>query len=133
MGQQQLLLIVLGVIVVGIAVAIGITIFTESAAQANFDAVMSDMLRIASNAQQWFMKPTSLGGGGRTFASISLPNLNMSGSNANGTYTLGSVQLGSFDITGVGKEDGDKDGTPITITLTVYPDSVASVPNITSR
>jgi Tfp pilus assembly protein PilE len=133
MGQQQLLLIVLGVIVVGIAVAIGITIFTESAAQANFDAVMSDMLRIASNAQQWYMKPSSLGGGGRTFANVSLPNLNMAGSNANGIYTLGSIQAGSFNITGVGKEDGDKDGTPITIALAVYPDSVSSTPVITSR
>ena len=45
MGQQQLLLIVLVVIVVGIAVAIGMNMFSESAAQANFDAVISDMLR----------------------------------------------------------------------------------------
>ena len=133
MGQQQLLLIVLGVIVVGIAVAIGINIFTESAAQANFDAVMSDMLRIASNAQQWYMKPSSLGGGGRTFASISLANINISPSNANGDFSLSNIAAGSFDVTGLGKEDGDKDGTPVTVTLTVYPDSVASAPVITSR
>ncbi len=86
MGQQQLLLIVLGVIVVGIAVAIGINIFTESAAQANFDAVISDMLRIASNAQQWYMKPGSLGGGGRSYSAFTLPQISASGSNANGSY-----------------------------------------------
>lgn len=133
MGQQQLLLIVLGVIVVGIAVAIGINIFSESAAQANFDAVMSDMLRIASNAQQWYMKPTSLGGGGRTFSSVSLTNINTSGSNANGNYSFSNITGANFDITGIGNMDGDKDGTPITISLTVYPDSVASTPVITSR
>ena len=133
MGQQQLLLIVLGVIVVGIAVALGINIFSESAAQANFDAVMSDMLRIASNAQQWYMKPTSLGGGGRTFSSVSLTNINTSGSNANGNYSFSNITGANFDITGIGNMDGDKDGTPITISLTVYPDSVASTPVITSR
>ncbi|MCH8285715.1 hypothetical protein IIB79_04215 [candidate division KSB1 bacterium] len=133
MGQQQLLLIVLGVIVVGIAVAIGINIFSESAAQANFDAVMSDMLRIASNAQQWYMKPTSLGGGGRTFSSVSLTNINTSGSNANGNYSFSNITGANFDLTGIGNMDGDKDGTPVTITLTVYPDSVASTPVITSR
>ncbi|MCH7782132.1 hypothetical protein IID62_03615 [candidate division KSB1 bacterium] len=133
MGQQQLLLIVLGVIVVGIAVAIGINIFSESAAQANFDAVMSDMLRIASNAQQWYMKPTSLGGGGRTFSSVSLTNINTSGSNANGSYSFSNITGANFDITGIGNMDGDKDGTPVTISLTVYPDSVASTPVITSR
>ncbi|KPK92649.1 hypothetical protein AMJ80_06470 [bacterium SM23_31] len=133
MGQQQLLLIVLGVIIVGIAVAIGINIFNESAAQANFDAVMSDLLRIASNSQQWYMKPSSLGGGGRTFASISMANINTSPSNTNGDYSFSNITDDSFDITGIGREDGDKDGTLITVTITVYPDSISSTPAITSR
>ncbi len=133
MGQQQLLLVVLGVIVVGIAVAIGINMFSESAAQANFDAVISDMLRIASNAQQWYMKPGSLGGCGRSFAAFSLPNINVNGSNANGDYSVTSLSSGSFDITGTGKEDGDSDGTPVTISLTVYPDSVSVAPVVSSR
>ena len=94
---------------------------------------MSDMLRIASNAQQWYMKPTSLGGGGRTFASVSLANINTSAGNANGSYAFSNISSANFDVTGTGTMDGDKDGTPITISLTVYPDSVASTPVITSR
>ena len=43
MGQQQLLLIILGVIVVGIAVAVGITMFSDSAISANRDAVTNDL------------------------------------------------------------------------------------------
>ncbi|GAF89020.1 unnamed protein product, partial [marine sediment metagenome] len=43
MGQQQLLLIVLGVIIVGIAVVAGISMFTSGAAQANLEGVVSDM------------------------------------------------------------------------------------------
>ena len=42
MGQQQLLLIVLGVIIVGIAVVVGINVFTASSANANRDAVIAD-------------------------------------------------------------------------------------------
>ncbi len=90
MDQQQSLRIVLGVIVVDIAAAIGINIFAESAAQANFDAVISDMLRIASNAQQWYMRPGSPGGGGRLVTVFTLPQIRVSGSNS---YTLADVAL----------------------------------------
>ena len=46
MGQQQLLLIVLGVIVVGIAVVVGINLFNASAEEANKDGIVSMPLQI---------------------------------------------------------------------------------------
>jgi len=133
MGQQQLLLIVVGVIIVGIAVAVGINMFTESAAQANFDAITSDMIRIASNAQQWYMKPSSMGGGGRTFTGMTFSKVGCNPGNGNGTYAFENIQQDQFDIRGIGVEDGDKDGSPATVVLTVYPDSVSSAPQIVSR
>ena len=51
MGQQQLLLIVLGVIIVGIAVVVGISVFTASSSSSNQDAVISDLQNISANAQ----------------------------------------------------------------------------------
>jgi hypothetical protein len=69
MGQQQLLLIILGVIVVGIAVAVGITMFSDSAINANRDALSNDLVNLASRAQQFYRRPTSLGGGGNSFSS----------------------------------------------------------------
>ena len=63
MGQQQLLLIILGVIVVGIAVAVGITMFSDSSINANRDALASDLVNMASRAQQYYRRPTALGGG----------------------------------------------------------------------
>ena len=71
MGQQQLLLIILGVIVVGIAVAVGITMFNDSATSANRDAVTNDLINLASRAQQYYRRPTALGGGGGSFAGLS--------------------------------------------------------------
>ena len=128
MGQQQLLLIVLGVIIVGIAVAVGINMLGTGAAQANFDAVVSDIQKISADAQGWYRKPTNMGGGGRSFAAVSLGELGRPDpfSNSNGAYTLGSIGAASFTITGVGNEDGDDDGTNVTVSITVYADSMGS-------
>ena len=67
MGQQQLLLLILGVIIVGIAVAIGINMFSSSAVDANRDQVVATLVHLCSKAQQHYKKPTSMGGGNNNF------------------------------------------------------------------
>src|SRR5512143_451671 len=64
MGQQQLLLIILGVIVVGIAIAVGISMFSSGSVQSNKDAIINDMNNLAANAYQHKIRPCSMGGGG---------------------------------------------------------------------
>ncbi|MCH7677569.1 hypothetical protein IH879_21845, partial [candidate division KSB1 bacterium] len=59
MGQQQLLLLVLSAIIVGVSIVIGINMFTSSAVQANQDAVLQDCMMIAARAQEWYRKPAS--------------------------------------------------------------------------
>jgi Tfp pilus assembly protein PilE len=112
MGQQQLLLIILGVIVVGIAVAVGITMFSDSATSANRDAVSNDLVNLAARAQQYYRRPASLGGGGNSFVGLTadaaglakLTNM-ASGKNANGTYTIQSAGTANqVTIQGVGTE-----------------------------
>ena len=68
MGQQQLLLIVLGVVLVGVAVVLGIQYFNVGAEQGAKDELVAHCLTIGSNAQEWFKKPVSMGGGGNTFS-----------------------------------------------------------------
>jgi Tfp pilus assembly protein PilE len=104
MGQQQLLLIILGVIVVGIAVAVGITMFTDSAVNANRDAVTNDLVNLAARAQQFYRRPTALGGGGNSFVGLTLAKLTNRATNANGVYTLGTVSATEAIIHGVGTE-----------------------------
>ncbi len=53
MGQQQLLLIILGVIIVGIAVAVGITMFQDNAVDQNRSAVIADLTTLAAKAQRY--------------------------------------------------------------------------------
>ena len=56
MGQQQLLLLVLGIVIVGLAVVVGIQAFSENQKKANSDALVNDAIRIASDAQAWKLK-----------------------------------------------------------------------------
>lgn len=63
MGQQQLLLLVLGIVIVGLAVVVGIQAFTENMKKSNSDALVNDAIRIASDAQAWLLKPQAFGGG----------------------------------------------------------------------
>ena len=63
MGQQQLLLLVLGIVIVGLAVVVGIQAFGENQKKSNQDAMVNDGIRIASDAQAWALKPEAFGGG----------------------------------------------------------------------
>lgn len=67
MGQQQLLLIVLGVIIVGIAVVVGINLFNANAEESTKDTLVSEGTNLGAMAQQYFKKPVALGGGGNDF------------------------------------------------------------------
>lgn len=101
MGQQQLLLIVLGVIVVGIAVLLGILLFRQNAIEEKRDAVINEGITVAHNAIQYYNKPKVLGGGGFSFLGWKIPpNLKTS---PNGSF-LESVNADDVEITGTGNE-----------------------------
>lgn len=68
MGQQQLLLLVLGIVIVGIAVVAGIQAFSEGKTKADRDAAQSDAMRIISDVQAWKLKPAAFGGGANATA-----------------------------------------------------------------
>jgi hypothetical protein len=67
MGQQQLLLIILGVIIVGIAIAVGLQLFQSGSIGANSDAIINDIMNIAAHADQYRIRPEAMGGGGGSF------------------------------------------------------------------
>lgn len=88
MGQQQLLLIILGVIIVGIAIAVGISMFSSSSVQANKDGIINDMNNLAADAYQFRIRPTTMGGGSGSYtggSGYAIPS--KLSSNENGTYT----------------------------------------------
>ena len=84
MGQQQLLLIILGVIIVGLAIAIGLSLFTANSIQANKDAMINDVNNIAANAYQYRIRTSSMGGGNNSYVGYTIPS--RLSSNSNATY-----------------------------------------------
>ena len=62
MGQQQLLLLVLSTVIVGLATVAGIQAFSENQAQASQDALVQKGTSIASDIQGLAGKPTQMGG-----------------------------------------------------------------------
>lgn len=118
MGQQQLLLIVLGVIVVGIAVVVGINLFNANAISANRDGVISDLNNLAAMAQQHYKKPASMGGGANTYTGWTIPT--QLDTTANGTY-VATVGAQSISIVGTGTETGNDGSTKVKATATVTP------------
>ncbi|MCL4550563.1 MAG: hypothetical protein M1495_18585 [Bacteroidetes bacterium] len=122
MGQQQLLLIVLGVIIVGIAVVVGINVFTASSTSSNRDAVISDLTNLASMAQTYYRKPTALGGGNNTFTGWTVPaQLDTTG---NGTYALTTAGAQSIVITGTGNQTGNDGSAMVKVEMTVGPNTI---------
>lgn len=97
MGQQQLLLLVLGIVIVGLSVVVGINAFGENQRKSNADAMVTDALRIASDVQAWALKPAAFGGNGGWNASAAAVQYENIGwgtgatyTNVNGAYALSS-------------------------------------------
>jgi hypothetical protein len=118
MGQQQLLLIVLGVIIVGIAIVVGINLFQSSAIDANRNAIIKDLTTLAMKAQEYYKKPASLGGGGNSFVGFTIPT--GLGTNANGTFTISTAGTATTIVfQGVGTETGNDGSTKVKATATI--------------
>ena len=77
MGQQQLLLLVLSIVLVGLAVVVGIQAFTENQRKSMRDAMTNDLVNLGSQAQAWMLKPTAYGGPAEEegFASLTIPEM----------------------------------------------------------
>jgi hypothetical protein len=86
MGQQQIILIVLSVIIVGTAISVGLLMFQSSGISANRDAIIQDLNILVANARGYYMKPKSYGGGGRSYVGYKIPAKIIASMSENATY-----------------------------------------------
>jgi hypothetical protein len=70
MGTQQLLLLALGVIIVGVAIAVGITMFNNQAYKANEQAVVGDLSNLGTQVIQFWKTPIGQGGASHLTAEV---------------------------------------------------------------
>ncbi len=105
MGQQQLLLLVIGIVIVGLAVVVGIQQFGEGRQKADVDRLTAEAVRMATGASAWRQTPVALGGGkgDATFARFSLVNLGLSNASTVGS---GEVAVDGTTIRSVWDRSG---------------------------
>ncbi|MEM6783065.1 MAG: hypothetical protein AAF624_04945 [Bacteroidota bacterium] len=98
MGQQQLLLLVLSVVIVGLATANGIEAFGENQRKTRQDQTMVQLMDIVTKAQAWKMKPTALAGGlsddANDFSSFDLAQIGMASTEMQGSNEV--VRVSSY-------------------------------------
>ncbi|MFH1194115.1 MAG: hypothetical protein V1720_00305 [bacterium] len=73
MGQQQLLLIIIGLIIVGVAIILGLSLFKDYAVDAKRNNLINEGINLAAEAQRYYRKPLTLGGGQFKFSGWKIP------------------------------------------------------------
>jgi Tfp pilus assembly protein PilE len=117
-----------GVVILGIMVAIGIDMFKDQASSSNRDALSNDLVNYAASAQRYFRKPPHMSGGDHSFNGLRFRHLARQSTNANGQFVLTPEPASATDafvtITATGVETG-RDGTnPVQVQIAVWADSL---------
>jgi hypothetical protein len=100
-GQQQLLLVLLGIVVVGIAIAVAINLFRANAIDRKREILISECQDLGTIALAYYKKPRMMGGGGKKFTGWIIPSSMVA--TVNGSYTA-QVSVDNIIIIGTGTE-----------------------------
>ncbi len=99
MGQQQLLLIILITILVGIATIVAVNTLRVTHDEQNRDAIRQDLLQAHAMARGYYAKPGIIGGGGESFKEVTLKVIALPERNENAIYEITERSKESFTIT----------------------------------
>lgn len=114
MGQQQLLLLVLGSVIVGLAIYTGVQFFDVYQQNNERDVVTQQINILVLDARKFAAKPTFLGGGNGKFTGYQPPN-DLANTNRVRIYT-GATE-GAVIFTGFGSVNGTDGQSPVHIIL----------------
>ena len=107
MGQQQILLLVLTIVIVSIAVFIGIDFFGEMLRQRHVDLLVNHAVHVASEAVTWRAKGTSFLGGGDSYSDLGtdgMAKLLMAPDRVPGTFQITKAIGDDLEVTGVSND-----------------------------
>jgi len=124
LGQQQLLMIVLAIIIVGIAIAISIQLFRSNAIESKRDLLIEETTSLATMAIQYYKKPQTMGGGGRSFMGWEIPSQMVQ--TFNGNFMRAVVNASEVVITGTGSEAVTETDS-IKVETTVRPNEIFTI------
>lgn len=119
MGQQQLLLIVLGLVVIAIAVAVGMSLFRSHAINSKRDILINETIDMAAQAISYYKRAREFGGGGKSFIGWQIPSQVQN--TINGSYIIGNVFDDHIILLATGTEIVTGSDS-IQVKTTVFPD-----------
>ena len=120
MGQQQLLLIVLGLVVIAIAVVIGMSLFRAHAINSKRDILTNETIDMAAQAISYYKRTREFGGGGKSFIGWQIPPQLQN--TINGSYVIDQINKDEVVIIATGTEVVTGNDS-IQVKTTVVPDN----------
>lgn len=103
MGQTQLLLVVLGMLLVGLAIYVGATMFGSNTVEDTRNAIILDLQNFSTRAMTYYSKPATQAGGGKSFVGVTIGQIYPMVENVNACYYIESATQTECIIVGVGK------------------------------
>jgi hypothetical protein len=104
MGQQQLLLIVIGIVLVGIATMSGFLILEHSYKKDEADGLLDRSLAIASHAVYWKTRNDPFSGGNQSYSGLypdGITRLALDANNIRGSYAVVHASENELRVAGV--------------------------------
>ena len=104
MGQQQLLLLVIGVVVVGFAVMAGFSAMETKLKQSAADNLVDRNLSIATDAVYWKTKRDPFNGGNAEYTGLAVDGMRtlfLGETTHNGTFKITNATANELEITSV--------------------------------
>lgn len=123
MSTQQVLLIVLAILIVGISIAIAMMVFHDQGLAASREGLTNDLLNLSIRARQYYARPKNWGGGEKSFQGLTMKYMTSHPRNSNGTYSVVSVQNSKVTLRGIAMVATSR-GIRSVVTMDVFPDSV---------
>lgn len=115
MAQQQLLLLTLGTIIVGVGIYMGVLMFSSSSASSNKEQIIADLQELGADAYGFIYRPVMMGGGGGSYAHFALSNQGPWGpANANAIYSIASQDAAQIKFLAQSKV---VEGATVTVTV----------------
>lgn len=111
MGSQQILLLVLGIVVVGIALTVGVSMMLGQSTASRKDGMISELQTLGEDARAYYIRPASQGGGGNTYLRYTIPQKLRQ--TENGIYTCTTTDRRVFFVA----KDPTNAANTVTVTL----------------
>lgn len=117
--RQLSLKVVLGVVLAAIVLYIGFSMLRSNPAEDTRNVIIQDLQGLAARARYFYQKPSSEGGGGKSFSSITMKDI-APVPEKDAFYFIESVQKDNCVITGVGKVLRGSDSVRVRIRITEH-------------